>query len=312
MEEAKGGRFASIIIRSDAGKFLAVHHHKKLEKQWRFPGGKVAPGEIAMAAAARELKKELGIEALELKFSSSHNISIDDGFWVGDFFLCTRYEGSPQIMEPQKFDEIHYFSPQELLNLDSHPEYEAVASFDAAIESEQYGGNPWIQTFTGLSVHLLHPNVDEIRIADIAHSLAFQCRYTGHCLRYESVAEHSIIVSEMVPSEDERWGLMHDASEAYLQDMSRPLKHHTELGAIYGKLEEPWMLAIAAKFDLPWPIPQSVKEADKTLLHLEIDENMRSGLNLNTRVSSFYRLNPQEAEERFLKRYALLFEGKIL
>ena len=63
----------------------------------------------------------------------------------------------------------------------------------------------WIQTFTGRQFWPLDPHVDEIYIEDIAHSLSMQCRFTGHSLRFYSVAEHSVLVSYAVPAATQRW-----------------------------------------------------------------------------------------------------------
>jgi hypothetical protein len=73
----------------------------------------------------------------------------------------------------------------------------------------------YFRTFTGRRVHSLSPSSDEIDIDDIAHSLAYQCRFLGHTDGFYSVAQHSVLVSQMVPEQDALWGLLHDAAEAY-------------------------------------------------------------------------------------------------
>lgn len=175
---------------------------------------------------------------------------------------------------------------------------------------DQTPENPWIETFTGRHVHLLNPDPAEVSILDIAHALAFQCRFTGHCLRYLSVAEHSILVSEIVPRCDALWGLLHDAAEAYLHDMSRPLKHNTEIGGLYLELEGKWMFAIAKRFDLPLP-PSSISVADNAVLGMELAENMRGGrgrlsIVQGISVSNLYYYNEGEAEVKFLERFIQL------
>src|ERR1039457_118422 len=86
----------------------------------------------------------------------------------------------------------------------------------------------FIGTFSGLRFWPLDPNPEKILIDDIAHALAHQCRFGGHASRFYSVAEHSVHVSRLCPPEDALWGLLHDASEAYLVDLPRPLKQLPE------------------------------------------------------------------------------------
>lgn len=118
---------------------------------------------------------------------------------------------------------------------------------------------PYIATYSGLNLHLMDPTPDEICIEDIAHHLSLQCRFSGACPRFYSVAEHSVLVSLMVPPEDALWGLLHDASEAYLCDIPRPFK--SALGGYY-EHEERLLKAVAGKFGLSWPMPKSIKDVD--------------------------------------------------
>jgi len=83
----------------------------------------------------------------------------------------------------------------------------------------------WIETYTGVKFYLNQYRLDDIRIEDIAHSLSLLCRYNGHCKSFFSVGEHSVRVSRIVPPEDKLMGLLHDAAEAYVGDISRPVKY---------------------------------------------------------------------------------------
>lgn len=79
----------------------------------------------------------------------------------------------------------------------------------------------------------MDPHVDDVDIEDVAHALSMQCRYAGHCLDFYSVAEHSVLLSRYarLVLHDRRlalWLLLHDASEAYLQDVVRPVKQHLD------------------------------------------------------------------------------------
>jgi uncharacterized protein len=136
----------------------------------------------------------------------------------------------------------------------------------------------WIQTFTGKRFNLFDPKPKDVDILDIAHALGNLCRYTGHCKRFYSVAEHSIFVSmraEELAGRDTtagvraaRWGLLHDASEAYVNDLARPLKHQPEL-KLYRRVEQRVMGVIAAAFQLGKE-PACVKQADDELLWTEV------------------------------------------
>lgn len=131
----------------------------------------------------------------------------------------------------------------------------------------------WMQTFTGIAFYPADPQPEEIFIEDIAHALSLQCRYGGHCDRHYSVAEHSVLVSQMVPPEDALAGLMHDATEAYLMDIPRPVK---ALLPQYRDLEDKLWAVIARRFDLSPVLPKSVHEADNRILNSERDANMKA------------------------------------
>ena len=97
--------------------------------------------------------------------------------------------------------------------------------------------NEWISTYRNKRVFPFDPDKDTIEIEDIAHSLAMICRWGGHSLTYYSVAEHCVRVADFLYvqavksgksiEESKRiafLGLMHDATEAYVGDIPRPIK----------------------------------------------------------------------------------------
>jgi hypothetical protein len=132
-----------------------------------------------------------------------------------------------------------------------------------------------IVTYSGRVIEPLNPDPEQISIVDIAHSLSNQCRFTGHTREFYSVAQHSILVSDIVPQRDKLWGLLHDATEAYLSDLARPIKRAVgELAEAYSLAERELLVAIAEKFDLDENyrqyIPDSVKQADNILLKREM------------------------------------------
>lgn len=131
-----------------------------------------------------------------------------------------------------------------------------------------------IRTFTGKLVRPMDLKVGDICIEDIAHGLSRVCRFAGQCAGFMSVAEHSVAVARIVMTTDPDHALealLHDASEAYLGDMPRPIKHLPEM-APYREAEERAERAIAQKFGLVYPWPQSVKDADRQRLFIEFDD----------------------------------------
>lgn len=108
------------------------------------------------------------------------------------------------------------------------------------------------------------PRPEDIDLETIAHALSMQCRFGGHIKEFYSVAQHSVLVSLTCVHPKE--GLLHDAAEAYLADVIRPLK---VIFPAYKEAEEKIERAIAEKFGLIFPWPDDVKEADNVLLATE-------------------------------------------
>lgn len=129
----------------------------------------------------------------------------------------------------------------------------------------------WMQTSDGGQFWPLDPKPSEIRIEVIAHALAMQCRYAGHCIRFYSVAEHCVHMARAVSKPNKLWALLHDASEAYLTDVIRPLKPHLPG---YYEAEKRVMDAVIDRFGLASVMPSEVKNADNRILVDERTQNM--------------------------------------
>lgn len=88
----------------------------------------------------------------------------------------------------------------------------------------------FLQTYSGHTFEPKIGKVSQVDVRDIAHALSNLCRYSGQCRGFYSVAEHSVLVSKIIrimwPDDVEsRWaGLLHDATEAYVGDLTTPLK----------------------------------------------------------------------------------------
>jgi hypothetical protein len=173
----------------------------------------------------------------------------------------------------------------------------------------------FIVTYTGEKFYPLDPKQEEFHVEDIAHSLSNCCRYTGHVSEFYSIAEHSVRASNLVAPGFEFDALMHDASEAYLIDVPRPLK---QLPAFeqYLTIEDSLMFMIAEHFKFNWPMSPEVKAIDDEMLLREwrslmpIDESMLSDKFFQDVVAFdcpvLETWTPREAEERFLERFAEL------
>lgn len=124
----------------------------------------------------------------------------------------------------------------------------------------------WILTRSGRQFDLLNPTADMICTHDIAHALARLCRFNGHTHTHYSVAQHSLIVCSLVPQKDQLPALIHDATEAYLGDMTRPLK---ALMPEYREIELRVWHAICDFFNIEPILPESVIRADMVALATE-------------------------------------------
>lgn len=171
---------------------------------------------------------------------------------------------------------------------------------------------PWIQTFTGHQYPLLHPSPSDILIEDIAHALSNVCRFSGHCRKFYSVAQHSFLCSLMVPTEFAMDALLHDASEAYLGDLSRPLKYSDYLVG-YRRIEMLTEEAIAEKFCLEIPRPTCIKTVDNKMLVTERRDLVgitEAGWEMDIVATPYtFRIDawpPEKAEKEFLWRFGKL------
>jgi hypothetical protein len=170
----------------------------------------------------------------------------------------------------------------------------------------------WFQTYTGAQFYPFDPRAEDIDIVDIAHHLSLVCRFNGACIEAYSVAHHSVLVSHVCPPEFAKWGLLHDAAEAYIGDMIRPLKQDMPL---YKEVEIGIEKVVAEKFGLEFPIPPEVKEADNILLYTERRDLLLQRTQHKWTLSdvivplqmTIYPSYGLDAEEMFLERYVELF-----
>ena len=173
----------------------------------------------------------------------------------------------------------------------------------------------FITTYTGKQIDPANPIVSNICIEDIAHALSNTCRFNGHCREFYSVAQHSVLVCGIAPNNVALMALLHDATEAYIADITSPLKPHL---SNYAELEQAWWDAIALRFELtdafnqPLIIDKQVKEADlialatekRDLLNHQHHWSMLDGISPSRR--KIIPLEPEKAKNQFLWAYRVI------
>lgn len=185
----------------------------------------------------------------------------------------------------------------------------------------------WCQTFSGQQFWPMDPRPGEVSIVDIAHALSLLCRFGGHCRVFYSVAEHSVRVSWLVEAEARCQGapdaylpdvalagLLHDASEAYLVDVPRPIKGHL-VG--YRDIEDRVQRAVCERFGVleNETRDEVISWADSVLLHTEARDLMGRPPNswkhmVDPLAETIEPWSAERAEREFLARFAELAEGR--
>ena len=188
-----------------------------------------------------------------------------------------------------------------------------------------------IVTYTGRVFDLLNPKPEMVCIEDIAHSLAYQCRYNGHCKFFYSVAQHCVLMAENkdLPG-DPLQKLLHDAAEAYIGDLVRPWKNillvnFPQLSSMYSaesvisvkSFENSIQIVIGEALGIDLTHSAEVKKADNIMMATEIRDLMPDmpsdhdwGVDLRNTVEGpvIFPWTPKYAEQLFLDCYLELAE----
>lgn len=169
---------------------------------------------------------------------------------------------------------------------------------------------PVVQLHSGAMLNLLAPQAHQINIQDIAHGLSHTCRFNGQCNQFYSVAQHSVIVSKFVEPQHALAALMHDAAEAFVGDLTTPLKN---LLPNYQQIEQNLLKTIFQQIGLPYPPHHNIKVADGRALALEVKSLLSKPQSAQywefledfdqCDAPIFHCWAPEQAKELFLQRY---------
>jgi len=187
---------------------------------------------------------------------------------------------------------------------------------------------PTMTLYSGREVDIFNLKPNDIDIEDIAHALSNLCRYGGHCLFHYSVALHSVLCSYEEGTNLEKLAfLLHDASEAFVNDLVRPIKHRPEFEH-YRLEEDKIQKIIFDKFNLEFPFSQRVHDVDNQVLVKELKEviifpeeflevSSEQGISIREarkflrekklKNCSIPKISPEEAEDLFLNRFYELY-----
>jgi len=159
-----------------------------------------------------------------------------------------------------------------------------------------------VQTYTGKHFDILNPKIKDICITDIAHGLALQCRFNGHCNQFYSVAEHCVRMACWDLPGGSKQRLMHDAAEAYLGDIPSPIKQNFPE---FIRIEENLLNIIFKKFKIGIYNKDIVKEADLIMLTTERRDLMGDSDWWGLKQKPYHKIikpwSPRFAEVCFLK-----------
>lgn len=158
-------------------------------------------------------------------------------------------------------------------------------------------------TRSGIKFSLFEPKPEDIKISDIIHGLSYKGHFAGQTPKFFSIAQHSILVYKLLP---EDWikrnpkvglaALLHDASEAYINDMIKPIKIHLPL---FVEIENKIQKAIFDKYELDVRFLKLIKPFDKKAQLIEFDMFYNN-------IGTINYMSPEMSVEKFTEAYLYL------
>lgn len=151
-------------------------------------------------------------------------------------------------------------------------------------------------TASGIVVNLFNPDPEQINLHDIAHGLAYTCRWNGATKSYYSVAEHCCRMFDVASTKEQKLtALFHDAEEAYWGDIISPLKKLLPIG-IRNKMED-FRTMIFDKFNIRY-IDDYIDGLDKEALAWDLENLIKNKKHIGWL--------PNEAKNEWIVRTCLL------
>ena len=179
---------------------------------------------------------------------------------------------------------------------------------DCPEQRDQRGA--FITTYSGVKFFVEDANIQDVPIEDIAHALSMNCRFNGHLSQFYSVAQHSVIVSYLVPDRMRLTALMHDVSEAFVPDMPRPFKKFI---TGFEEYEDKIQRAVSEHYGTQYPLPDEVNHVDKNIVRDEATHLYSSPpdwIEFYESVAAhegwFRYYSPADARQLFLDRFYYL------
>ena len=192
-----------------------------------------------------------------------------------------------------------------------------------------YGGRFWVED----------PRIEDVVLEEIAHAISLNCRFNGHTKHLWTVAQHSLLVTDLLMSGDISGvgegdikytigliGLLHDTSEGYMSDIPRPFKKTLEdyleiEGMVQTTIYEAF--GLDRKFTEDPDILDLVKTADDLALHIEAavlmdpcDDWLGWGDFKNPLIDKWKDKivieNPQVVKGKFIKKAIELMDKQFL
>lgn len=175
----------------------------------------------------------------------------------------------------------------------------------------------FITTYSGAKFYINELNIEDVPIEDVAHALSMNCRFNGHLETFYSVAEHSVLVSRMVPKRYRLQALLHDISEAFIPDIPRPFK---EMLPGFDEYEEQILVKASEHYGFEYPLSYTTRYVDKHIVRAEAIALMKQVpdwvysyediLSPDDRDNMIFGLAPPLAAEIFMEEFALCLVDK--
>ncbi|HIS30927.1 MAG TPA: hypothetical protein IAB44_05170 [Candidatus Limivivens intestinipullorum] len=173
----------------------------------------------------------------------------------------------------------------------------------------------YMKTYSGGRFYPADPRIEDLRIEDIAHALSMVCRGNGQVKTFFSVGQHCVHCAReaLARGYGRRTALaclLHDASEAYLSDITSPLKKHL---AEYRAYEERLMKLVYEKYlggSLTEEEEIRVKEVDQDMLYYDLlvllDEDNGREKPVMKSAFSYEWVSFEETQRQYLELFSAL------